>query len=318
MNLHRVIHNEGAQTVRHVPLDKHARPTRVTGATYEIFRFSEDSDSSDRTLVAQTPAVMESVNQVLQCDAGPSQANPKIMDVESASAYTVGRTYLITQDGRGEAFICDRVDNINNEAYSRYELSRDYKAVLSSVQAIELEASFPSSEANDSDVLDEGDGLNYIVMWRYTIDNVDFRVPEQIELTRYSVAPFINEADVLLSYPTMSARARGRVTIKDAIQVATHDFVAMVEAAGKNPSYFRASNAALWAVRERAIEYLLRWMGTDADTEDADRRSDMFMKHMGDLLTGRPPHGTVQIRRDSDTATQGTDRSYGRPIFRKS
>lgn len=314
--LTRVLYNQGAQTIYFAPRDEHGRPSVATSPTYSIIDLRSPDGASDRTVQASASATVGSETETLTAAAGPSQADPTLITVTDASDFTEGREYLIHEEGQRESFVALRVDSTNNKIYSATDLRNSY-TTAATVQAFELQGTFPGAEANDEDEVEDGGGP-YQVNWVYTVNGVKYLTPEIVYITRYSVAPLITEADVLTADPTMARRSAGIVPIHFAIKAATEDFVGAVEAGGRDPAYFRTSNAGKLAVRLKTLEYLHRWMGREQDHANADRFEDRYQAHMANLLAGRPPVGTVEVNPAHDDAPSGSSMDYGQPLIQRS
>lgn len=311
MTQHRVIFAEGAQSLLHVPVDRRGRAVRVASATYSIVDLRKTEESSDRT-IASGSATIAATSTALTAAAGPSSTDGFLVPVTSATGITAGHFYLLSAaDGRSELFQVRAVSN--NNVYATHELVGDY-TTTDSVVAIEMSASFPSGEAADELELQDGAGP-YQVTWEYTIEDQLYLVPEIVWLTRYSVQPFITEADVIVAYPTLGSLARRRVTIADAIAAATQDYVAEAESAGKDPTLYRATHLAKVAVRERAIGYVLGWCGKD---NEAAKHDEAFMRYVNQMFVGVPKTGSVTVDRDDNVAVAGGDQRQQSRFLRRS
>lgn len=308
---HRVIYNEGAQTLRHVPVDRRGRVAVVASATYSLVDLRERDDSDDREL-ASGSATVSTVNTLLTAAAGAGAADPTLIAVTSATGITAGHTYAMrAADGRVEAVLVARVSGTN--VYAAHDLVGDY-TTSDSLLGVELSASFPSLPAADETSLWDAGGP-YQVTWEYTVDDQLYLVPEIVWLTRYSVQPFVTEADVLLAYPTLGTRARLRGTIATAIAAATQDYVAECESASKDPTLFRPTALAKVACRERAIEYVLEWCG---EPDAAEKHGEAWRRYINQILVGAPKTGAVTVSRDDDTAPPGSTRRQPQRFFRRS
>lgn len=314
---HRVLFNEGAQAVRHVPLDRHSRPTRVTSAMFSIVDLRDGETGSDRT-IASGSATIGTVDTLLTAAAGPGQADPRRILVTSATGIVQARTYLLfAADGQRELVVVDRLDAGGLVVHGRTELRNDY-TTTARLQDVEIAADFTEVEAAQEASLWNGGGP-YQAVWEYTIDAQLYLVPETIWMTRTSVVPFVSEAEVLLAWPTLATRARHRASILDGIRAATEDFVAELEASSKDPADYRASNISKVAVRAKAIEYVLRWIGSgDADTAAADRHEEQYKRLVNQLVVGVPKVGTVTVDPSTNTATAGGDKLHGNAYIRRS
>jgi hypothetical protein len=311
MAQHRVLFAQGAQALRHVPVDRRGRVRAVASATYELvdLRLSEDSD--DRS-IASGSATVGSVSTLLTATTGAGTADPTLIPVTSATGITAGHTYAISgATGRVEQFVVARVTSLN--VYATHELYGDY-TTADSVVSIEISANFPEPEAADEDEIQSGAGP-YQITWEYTIEDQLYLVPEIVWLTRYSVQPFITPQDVLIAYPTMGTFARHRITIEDAIAAATQDYVAECESASKDPTLYRATNIAKVAVRERVIEYVLRWCSR---FDEADKHEEAWTRYINQMLVGVPKVGSVTVSKSENVAISGGDRAQQNRFVRRS
>lgn len=312
MTQHRVLFEQGAQTLRHVPVDRRGRVRVVTAPTFSLVDLRVPEDASGRELVAPGAATIAATSTLLTAAAGAGTEDPTVIAVTSATGITAGHTYALSSvTGRTEAFQVARVVGLN--VYATHELVGDYETT-DSVVAVEVSASFPLASAADEDGLRDGSGP-YQVTWSYSIDDELYLVPEIIWLTRYSVQPFVTVPEVLLAYPTLGQLARHRITVEDAIAAATQDYVAECESASKDPTLFRATNLAKVAVRECAIAYVLRWC---SDFDQAQKHEDAWMRYVNQLLVGVPKTGAVTVSRADNTSVAGGSRAQQQRFIRRS
>lgn len=301
-----VLFNEGAQTIRHVPVDRHGRVTRVVSPSYSIVDLRRSEDDTDRTVQASTAATVDSASTTLTAAAGPSTSDARLLQVASASAFTEGHTYILRHEGNRESFVVHRKDTPNNRIYTQTDL-RNAWASGASVLGVEISGTFPATEADDELELEDGAGP-YLVLWDYSINSAGYLVPETIWLSRYQIPPFIDEQYVLQAFPSFARSVRGDgPSVQLAIKVAHDDYVSELEAAGIDPAYMIPSTFAKTTVRMRALEYLFRWRQTEPDTVEADRWAERFDNAIRNIHTGRTPRGTVKIDPDSATAPAGPD-----------
>lgn len=311
MTQHRVLFAQGTQPLRHIPVDRWGRVRAVTSPTYTLVDLRELEDSGDRELGSGS-ATIGVVSTLLTAATGAGTTDPTLVPVTSATGISAGHTYAIAAaNGRTEAFQVASVSGTN--VYATHELSGDY-TTADSVVDVEVSATFPSAEAADETELWDGAGP-YQVTWSYTIDDQLYLVPEIVWLTRYSVQPFVTVPEVLIAYPTLGSLARHRITIEDGIAAATQDYVAECESAKKDPTLFRATNIAKVAVRERTLDYVLRWC---AKFDEAQPHEDAWRRYINQMLVGAPKTGAVTVRRDDNTAVAGGDRRQQSRFVRRS
>lgn len=305
----KVYAGQGAQTIRFIPVDKQGRPARVTSATYTIVDVDHSEDSSERTITSGA-ATLAAVDTTITAAAGASASDAKRLTVTSATGITVGRTYLLASVGGRYRNLVTVAGLASTTVYAHYPISGVY-AASDTFQAIELEATFPLAEANDAEAID--DGRRYQIVWSYTLEGESFLTPQEVHLLRYSGEAWITEADVVRAYPPVVDRARNRFSITDAIVVASEDLAMELESSGQTPEQFRTSRVGLWAVRFRAIEYCLRWAGSDADLILADKYESRWTKAML-TLTGSSPGKAIKLSQGDDSAvTGGVDGLFKKP-----
>lgn len=303
---HRVLYGEGAQTLRFIPIGPDGRPNRVTSATYRIDDMRWSTDGAERVVVAAgTAAVLSAASATLSSAGGANASNPQRLHVDNVTSFVDGRRYLLsTADGSSREVIqCSGIDaGATRYIFSLHDIQGIYP-VGSTLQAIELEATFPALEANDETEVEEGGGP-YQVLWDFSVAGRAYLVPQEIWLVRYSVQPWIDETDVLMAYPVLAQRVRNRATVQKAISTATADVVAQLEGARLNPEEWRLSTQGKVAVRDRSIQYLLMWQQTGDDDLRAERWNQSYLATMQNILVGHP--GRV-VRIDGRSDEQSTD-----------
>lgn len=282
-NLQKVRYGQGAQTLRLVPIDQAGRPTRVTSATYSLIDVREMETSSDR-VIASGSATLASVDTTLSAAGGVGQANPRQLTLTSAASVTAGRRYLVsTAEGRA-IVVAERVSG------SLVTIRDPVPLALpagSTFQSLELEATFPADEANDADAIREG--REYQCTWSYSLQGEAMLVAQAVWLVRYTGEAWITEDEVARGYPSLPDRARGKCRIQDAITVATEDLIAELESAGRKAEGYRTGQPGAVAIRNRATEYVLRWIGSgDADAAMAEICMDRYQRLVGNMITGAP------------------------------
>lgn len=293
---HAVIYGQGAQTLRHVPYDRHGRPTRITSATYAIVDMRHGRDSADRTIVAETAATLGSETEATTADAGRSTAYPTRIAVADTSGFVEGRRYLLEDDDQRELVEIASIET-NTYLHTLRAIRGDYPSG-STIHAIELEGEFPASEVNDEDETVEDGTARYQIAWEYTIDDRVYLVPEMIVVRRYATAPWIGVDDILRGDRSLAKRADPG-SIADALAIATDDTEADLEVGGKDPSTYRPSRSGQRLVRARALMYVYgQFHGDDDQTREA-RYAQEYQRLLGHVLAG-PDRGSTIVRDDDD------------------
>lgn len=306
--MERVIFDQGAQTIRHIPVDRRGRPRRVTSATYELVDLRPPG-----TDIASGSATLGAVDTVITATAGAGEEDSTLVAVTSATGITSGRTFfLVDVDGTAETFVVRAVNGLN--VYATHGLRNDY-STSARVQDIELSASFPAPNADDTEELNRVGGGPFQITWDYDLDGRPYYVPELIYITNSSVQPFVTAPEVMIAYPTLGDIARHRITIEDAIAAATQDYVAEAECAGKDPTLYRVTSLAKIAVREKVIELVLRWC---SQFDEADAHERQWRRYINQCFAGTPKSGAATVDAATNTATPAGDRRQQNRFVRRS
>ncbi len=292
---HSVLYGAGNQTLKHIPIDRNGKHVVVTSPTYTIVDLREGRTSSQREIVASTAATIDTASDSTTTTVGRSATNPQLIGLGDASEFTVGRRYLISDGAGSELFTIEAIDT--NTLYSSKALQGDYCA-NASVVAIELEATFPASEADSEDETVEDGGGPYQIIWSYSIDGQPYIVPETVWVNRYSYTPWITREDLLRGHAQIDQRA-SREAISDALIVATEEVAAELQAGGLDPSKYRSTQVGRIAVRYRALHYIFMGFHGDQDSELADSYGERYKMHMSQILINGPERALV-VRDDVD------------------
>lgn len=294
---HNVLYGQGAQTLKHVPVDRNGNHVVVNSPTYSIVDLREGKSSSERTIVSSTAATIDSFSTTTDTTVGRSYANPNSVSVSDVTGVVANRRYLISDDEGSELFTVESVDSSNNTLYTSKSLQGDYTSGAT-VAAIEVEGTFPSSEANDEDNTVEDRGGPYQVIWSYSIDSVPHLVPELVWVTRYTYEPWITREELLRGHSQIDQRA-SRESVSDAMIIASEEVEAEMLAGGLDPRQYRSSQVGRVAVRWLALHYIFMGFHGDQDSDMASEYYDRYKDYMGKLLISGPERAQV-VRDDTD------------------
>jgi hypothetical protein len=311
---HRIRYQGGDKILHHVPRDRYGRAAVVSGATYSIVRLWKSEDDAERDVQASAAATTDTATATLDGSAGPAQSNPKLIPVDDESDFVIGRHYLLSEGEISQLVVCAGVDV--GQVLCTQEIRNAY-TTEATLSGIEIPGTFPTAAAADEDDLESGGGP-YGVIWSYTIADVDYYPLEEAWVVRYDTQPLITTADLERRWPEAASMVSGRWGLEDAIATATDDFLADVEASGRDPHGLRHSAVTRVCVADKALEKLHRWARTDRSDEYADVLRQDYDRRLRDLLTGQPPVRTAEVRQPTNTATQGGSKTYGTPILRRS
>lgn len=200
--MHEILRDGGDQTLTHVP------PTRVATATYVIEDLTLDTDNAARIL-ASGSATVDSLSETTIAASGVGQTNPRRIAITNSTA-VAGRTYeIVSDDGTTERLRCDAVTT--SAVLTSGRMSGLYP-VGSSLQGIELRATFPTASAANDDLADDERPLR--VVWTYTYAGRTVRVPELVRIVRQSAdpTPYLAAAETRLreTWPELVAQLPAR------------------------------------------------------------------------------------------------------------
>lgn len=283
-----IIHDGGDQIVRHIPRDAKGIVTRVASATYVVIdtRYGETSDDHQ---VATGTSNVGSFSTTTDEACGPAQSDTRKVPVAATTDAVAGRTVLLeSADGLRELVKIDRIES-GVAIWKEGELIHDY-ASGATVRDVELEVTFPSAEASDDEAL----GNEYLITFSYSIAGDQYLATERREIGRFTHAPPITAADVLLAWPTLQTRLGSDHRIENAVALAWQDVTAMLMGAGINLSTFLAGNAdhMRTVTRNGALMWALMWAGEEDKAEGFEAK---FNQQMAQYRTGAPPRGVTEV-----------------------
>lgn len=307
MNEATIRYGQGAQTIRFIPVDRAGRPVRVTSATFTIIDIDEGEESPERT-IASGAASLSAVNTTLSAAGGAGEPDPRALSLTSVAGVTEGRTYLASASN-GRCLVT--VDAIAGSVVTAKDTPSVSFASGAAFQACELEASFPLSEANDSDAIEQG--RRYQCTWVYTLQGEQWCTAQSVHLVRYSGEAWITEDFVYRLAPTLADRMRGRFRTSDAIAAATQDLIAELESAGQRAEGYRTGEPGQVAIRFRAIEYALRWLGGETDVSLADLYQSRYERLRDNFITGKPGTAQSMSATDDVAVSPRIDGIFNRP-----
>ncbi len=287
--------------------------TGVT-ATYSVVDLRYGEESSNR-VVSSGNATLDTTSATTTAAAGEQTADPRLVQVASTSGFQAGRDYRITAlvgDDPPETIHVLSVDSgVTPSLKLQAPLRRSY-AAGATVSGVELSADFSATVADDETRLHNGAGP-FLIIWDYTVNGVQHVVPQQIWLTRYSVVPPISEADLLLAFPALADRSRGRYSPNAAIAFATDETISDLGDRRIDADY-HLDPSFKSAVRWHSASTLAMWLGEE---DLADKWYGRYERKLRAMTTTLGATGTVDINRDENTAPAG-DSKTRRGFFARS
>jgi hypothetical protein len=300
MTIHRVIFEEGNQTILTVPQDNQKRGTRVSSAVYSIDDWRQDETNDDRVVVAETAATIDSVNTTTTATAGNTQANPDQVVLTSATGIVEGHQYLVSDSGDRELVRVRAIDGTTIKLHAH--LSREY-ASGAAFQGVEVSGTFPSAEAADEDRFDNGGGP-YKIRWEWTIDGIKHVVDESCQVVRNTNEAGCQREDVENLAPSLAVYLTGEDSILKYITIASRRFNAELRAARVNPRRFHTDDLTRLACAHLAVWYAMIDRG-DEHIERAELYRGEYEKLRNSMILGTHPADTVNPDEVTDTAPAG-------------
>lgn len=301
---HQVVYQGGAQALATVPLNRQARPTAATAATFRVVDLRLGEDDPLR-LLASGAATLDTTSTTTTAPAGLGTARARELLVASSAGFTQGKRYLVTDDsGIRELVLCEGVAagliKLRNELSRKFDLG-------ATVRGIEVSCTFPALEADKDGSVDDGGGP-YAVDWSWDVDPSPRR--EIVFIVRSAGELTITGDELLAVDPTLSAVAGTRVSLAAAIRTAAMEVRAMMQAAQVDPDNFHGSATAKLAVAYRAAWHVLRHKDGERNDAKAELSRIEGQKYLDNLLIGRPPEKSVATSPGTDTAPAGSSKRY--------
>jgi hypothetical protein len=298
----RVVYGEGAHTAYFVPRDDQYRVIVPSAATYEILDLRRGESDSARVVVAAAAATIDSVSTTLDASAGPGNGSDYLVPLTATTNVVVGHTYRIQQNGDGEAVTVAAITS-GASVTTLGPLQRDYTSGASFL-GCELSCSIPTTITDDEDEIESAGAGPFVVIWRYTHNGRDYVLPAQFFLSRYILVPPVTEAQIAAANPPLAQTIAGSAfKISQAIAVAHRDWIADLEAMRIDPAHTLMPTTAEVAVSEKTQSYLEMWRGED---DRAEKHEARYRAMVEKLRMGLPPLGTVDVKRVTATAEEGS------------
>lgn len=299
---HQIVFEGGAQTLTTVPLNKQARPTGATAATYRIvdLRLSEDDPLR---IIASGNATIDGALTTSTAACGLGTAKAREIPVTSAVGFASGKPYLVT-DASGIRELVFTEGVYTGVLKLRNEISRRFDSGVY-IAGIQVSCVFPALEAARLESLQDAGGP-YAVDWTWDVDPSPRR--EIVFIVRSAGALAITEEELLAVDPTLAAVAGTRHSLAAAIRIAVMEVRAMMQAVQLDPDNFHGSATAKLAVAYRAAWHVLRHQNGERNDSKAEASRLESQKYLDNLTIGRPPEKSVATTPDTDQAPAGTSK----------
>lgn len=291
MPSHRVYFGKGDQVIRTIP-HRDKRPVRVESGTYAIYDARFGDVSSDHIVVAPgTAAAISSVSTVLTAKAGRNANDRHAVTVSATADITAGRTFLLTSPA-GHAQTITVASVVSGTALLAANEIRGDFPTGSTLQGVEVSATFPAIEADDDNL----DNLPYVVVW-------DFPglppLRDSIFLQRAEEGLAASLDDLLELDSSISNVGGDRRVAETALARAHKDLRTEMLMAGANESDMLLGPIGRDAVLNRAAVYC--WMNSTDEHAKAKVAffHDRWTKLVGSLKLGAEKPQVVTLALDT-------------------
>ena len=251
------------------------RPSSITGVS--VWPYYADDTSTAEDATTGSPAVATNPNTTLS--AGASEANPRALSVSSATGFTIGRRYLLTEDSTGVSEVFELAGLNGTSLTSRHPLINDYTSGATVVTCRCTQALSDTWVADVNNILPPGPNPGWRARWELVIGGVTHIVDQGFDLLRYSSRTGVTGLDVDNVYPGWIDRLppdyrvdQGRALIRRAEQAVKFELYgdAQADQSLRTPEH-RARLAIVRANLEAVRDNVFRGAASDAALSLAER-----------------------------------------------
>jgi hypothetical protein len=309
----RLIFNVSGQTLTHVP----AR--RIASATFSLENMLASTTDASRVL-ASGAGTLDAASQALTAAAGPSQADPRRIQVAATAAYAVGVTYQIADvSGDSELIVCAGIE-ANAAITAVHPLTRAYTATTSTIQGIRFtSAALALSIVNNESRMQGDDPLRAI--WVYPNGE---RHQQIVRIVRndYSDADVAQAIiDIRDLFPDVVTRLErhGRDTLPTHVELVRRQLRTRWIDRGEDPEATLAGEQGHWALVWRTMMHLAQ-LGNAPSIDTVTLATwQEYCRNESDAAWARLTigEGGREVQKQdapTDTASTSTDRTYRKVI----
>jgi hypothetical protein len=170
---------------------------RPTACTFQVWPAYADDTSTAESCTTGSAAVETSPNTTLTAAAGPAQSDPTAIALTSGSGVSVGRRYLLTEDGTGANELIEVATVSGLNVTTKQPLLNNYSAG-STFQSTRWSIAMDSTWLADVANLSPNDGPNpsYRVRCVATVNGNQVVYPRGFDLVRYQTNHGVTPQDV--------------------------------------------------------------------------------------------------------------------------
>lgn len=296
--IHHIRYGGGAQTIVGIPVGEDGRPALPSGdGTYTIVDLRYGEDNSDRTVQSSTAGSLDSTTTTITAAAGPGQADKRKLVVDDATGIAAGDRLLLTDGDTGRTLLVEIANVAGSNLYTTAPIPSVF-ASGSTVQGIEVSATFPAVEANDEDRFDDGGGP-YAIDWVWE-GVTPSRQRDIVWVRRHpDLQAIATVEDCSLpdpSLPELVASIASGTAADKILRQAHLDLWAALRGAGFDPHAYDGPLAVEY-VKYRFCYHGRKLLGSDVDEYNDRMQSEHYKAAQGVLAsilgTGKHPRDTV-------------------------
>lgn len=293
-----VLYQGGDQAIRYIPLDAEMKPFVVSSASYRIDDLRFAIGDSNREIVDDTVVAQDATSTTLTADSGAGSANRTAVPVADTTGFVAGRQYLLIGSEKTAIVQVAEVDA------GGLRLALESKLVDSwssgdTIRGIELEATFPSAEAEDEDDLEAGGGP-YGVDFSY--DGIKRRVI--VWVRRHNIPVSATREDLVEFDPAIANHFGSMIQPERTIRAAVRSWISDLTAAGLDPTTY-TSPVATEAISCRALA--LAWYalpGSEDGAERGKRHMERYASLVNNIKSGLDGKGVVETTKTDKAGPQ--------------
>lgn len=196
-----VLFDEGASLTQYFVLDcEDGRPSSIVDV--QVWSTDASDISTEEPATTGSASIESSPNTTLSAAAGPSQSDPTALTLTSGSNVTIGRRYLLTEDGTGVHEMVEVASASGTSIKLRQPLKNDYSSgsTFQSCRAtIQVSTTWSSDESNITANWSPNPG--YRLKWTVVINGQTAFYTRYADLCRYLANHGVTPLDVDSRFP---------------------------------------------------------------------------------------------------------------------
>lgn len=196
-----LLYDEGASLSQTFILDcEDGRPTSITDV--QVWPAGADDTSTEESATTGSASVESAPNTTISAAAGPAQSDPTALTLTSGSSVTIGRRYLLTEDGTGVHEMVEVASVSGTSVKLKHPLKNDYSAG-STFQSCRATIAVSTTWSSDKNNITPNWSPNpgYRVKWTVVINGQTAPYTRYADLVRYVANHGVIPLDVEQRFP---------------------------------------------------------------------------------------------------------------------